>query len=613
MKKPTVTIGIPAHNEEANIARLLRSVLLQKKSTYTLEAIIISCDGCTDNTADIVREFAKENSLIKLIDDGKRLGKPERLNSFYKSVNSDIFIAFDGDVVLAHSQVVKELVEEFDDKNVGLVGGRDVPLPAKSLFERIAVCADKLWYEVRKDIKGGNTIHNHIGRISALHKKVYKSVELPKDMAADDHFLYFRNKELGREFNFAENAVVFYRQPDNLKDYLKQTARYISYRPMIIRHFGFWVNEDYKTPLSVKVKAVAKMFLSEPLYLPLALTLKVYLRFMETKLRVDYRGSLWSVVESTKQTSATNEITKSGSFKKKPNVTVGIPAYNEEANIKNLLEALLEQEEESYKLEKILVVSDGSTDKTVQFASDVKDKRIKVEDRKNRVGGKKAKSEIISLTESDILVILDADVLPADNLFLENITEPIINGRASLVGADTTPLPAKGLFEKIIAHGHQFKKEIYRNIKGGDNVYLCHGRARAFSKRLYKQLKNFPENCPEDAYSYLFAVYNGFNFYYARKAKVNYRASSKINEQKSQAKRFVTEAKLLEKYFPETFVKEHFKVPLVPLLNIAVLWSLRNPIYTLPYLIWALYIKFSKNTKSSSGKWQMATSSKRLI
>ena len=69
--KQTVTIGIPAHNEAENISYLLRSILRQKQRNYKLEKIIVVCDGCTDNTEDKVKQFAKKHKIVELIFDHK--------------------------------------------------------------------------------------------------------------------------------------------------------------------------------------------------------------------------------------------------------------------------------------------------------------------------------------------------------------------------------------------------------------------------------------------------------------------------------------------------------------------------------------------------------------
>lgn len=297
---PTVTIGIPAHNEESNIAKLLRSILRQKALSYSLDSIIVTCDGCTDNTAKIVRDISKKHKVIKLLDDGQRLGKPKRLNRFYSMVKSDIFVAFDADVVLANSNVLEEIVKAFDSREVGLVGGRDIPFPASGVFEKIVVTASTLWYETRKNVGNGDTVHNHIARISALHKRAYKKIKIPDDMIADDVYLFFRTIQLGFEFRFAKEAVVYYREPNNLSDFFAQSARHMSHTPTIVSHFGSWVNAYFTTPEILKLKAFIKMFLKEPFYLPLAILLQISLRLTHSKFRNHYGNGKWITVKSTK-------------------------------------------------------------------------------------------------------------------------------------------------------------------------------------------------------------------------------------------------------------------------------------------------------------------------
>ena len=73
-------------------------------------------------------------------------------------------------------------------------------------------------------------------------------------------------------------------------------------------------------------------------------------------------------------------------IKEKVSVTIGIPAYNEEANIGHLLKSLIKQKEEDFKIDKIIVSSDGSTDRTIEIVKSFKDSRIKLLDNKKRRG-----------------------------------------------------------------------------------------------------------------------------------------------------------------------------------------------------------------------------------
>ena len=58
-------------------------------------------------------------------------------------------------------------------------------------------------------------------------------------------------------------------------------------------------------------------------------------------------------------------------------ITIGISAYNEVANIKALLQTLLAQRANNFLLEKIIVISDQSTDDTASEVNSVLNPRIK--------------------------------------------------------------------------------------------------------------------------------------------------------------------------------------------------------------------------------------------
>lgn len=78
----SIAVIIPARNEEQNIGRCLDGLLAQQ-SPPEIRSIIVIDDRSTDATAQIVREIAQRNPLVKLIE-GKHLevgwaGKPHAL------------------------------------------------------------------------------------------------------------------------------------------------------------------------------------------------------------------------------------------------------------------------------------------------------------------------------------------------------------------------------------------------------------------------------------------------------------------------------------------------------------------------------------------------------
>src|SRR3989344_7346251 len=138
-KKLKITIGIPAHNEEANIENLLRSVFVQKREYFRLDKVYVLCDGCTDSTPEIALKVAKKYKKLIVKNDRKRKGKPQRLNELYKIAGSEVIVSLDADVVLRKPEVIDELVKPFfANIKPGLVWGRSEPLKSKSVVEKMA-------------------------------------------------------------------------------------------------------------------------------------------------------------------------------------------------------------------------------------------------------------------------------------------------------------------------------------------------------------------------------------------------------------------------------------------------------------------------------------------
>lgn len=295
----------------------------------------------------------------------------------------------------------------------------------------------------------------------------------------------------------------------------------------------------------------------------------------------------------------------------KPSVTVGISALNEEANIKNLLLSILKQKGD-FSLDKVVVISDGSDDSTVNTAKSVEDGRVLVVDGKTREGKAIRQNEICKMSESDTLVIMDADTLPADEYFISKLIKPIILDKSvGLVSGPNIPVTPKNIFEKVLVFGLSFKTELFESI-GSDNVFLCVGANRAFSKEFYKKI-NWPAGYPEDAYSYLSAISFGYKFKYQKDAKVLFRLPDNLTDHLRQSRRFIDSPIKLEKYFSKDFISKKYKIPKAFLLTKMFKYFFKNPFYAICYLFVASYPRVFKRSKSVKDKWDIAVSTKKLI
>jgi cellulose synthase/poly-beta-1,6-N-acetylglucosamine synthase-like glycosyltransferase len=119
--QPTVTLIIPAHNEEDCIEKKIRNALELDYPKQKLE-IIVASDASTDSTMDKAGQFGDR---IKLLDFRERSGKMGIINKAVKSAAGDILVLTDANTMFAR-YTIKELVKHFAEPEVGCVCGAKI-------------------------------------------------------------------------------------------------------------------------------------------------------------------------------------------------------------------------------------------------------------------------------------------------------------------------------------------------------------------------------------------------------------------------------------------------------------------------------------------------------
>ena len=107
-------------------------------------------------------------------------------------------------------------------------------------------------------------------------------------------------------------------------------------------------------------------------------------------------------------------------------VAVIVPAYNEENRIRRVLDAVTAAQ---YP-DEVIVVSDGSKDRTAEIASSFKE--ITVVELPYNQGKGAAMCAGVRTTDADILVFVDADLMGIKPDHVDQILHPIIDGRADM-------------------------------------------------------------------------------------------------------------------------------------------------------------------------------------
>ena len=102
-----------------------------------------------------------------------------------------------------------------------------------------------------------------------------------------------------------------------------------------------------------------------------------------------------------------------------------IPAYNEEKNIGHVLSVL----KDVALINKVIVVSDGSTDDTVNVAKSYGVEIIELMENRGKGGAIKAGLDNF---QADVVLFLDADLLGLTEKHVLNLVEPVINDEADM-------------------------------------------------------------------------------------------------------------------------------------------------------------------------------------
>jgi len=115
---PSVTVLVPARNEEKVIAEKIDNLLTQDYPKDRMEICVVS-DCSTDKTVDIVRDYAERG--VKLIEFVKRHGKLGIIDEIIPGLSSEIIVITDANVILA-TDAMKIMMNEYADPAVGAVG-----------------------------------------------------------------------------------------------------------------------------------------------------------------------------------------------------------------------------------------------------------------------------------------------------------------------------------------------------------------------------------------------------------------------------------------------------------------------------------------------------------
>ena len=130
-KKYSLSIIIPAFNEQDNIANCLESVIACNKNLYKYEIICVN-DRSTDKTLEILKTYADRNKKIRILQ-GLHEGKAKALNLAISKARNPLVLFLDADMII-EKEYIQLITAPFSNKTTGCTLGPILVEPLKSMI-----------------------------------------------------------------------------------------------------------------------------------------------------------------------------------------------------------------------------------------------------------------------------------------------------------------------------------------------------------------------------------------------------------------------------------------------------------------------------------------------
>lgn len=301
MKKVSVTVGIPAYNEEGNIENLLNSLLSQRKTRYLLNEIVVYSDGSTDRTVERVRKMQKKAAKIRLVEGRKRRGKFYRVNQMFRNCDSELLVILDADIGLVGKGFIDSLVKVFKtDEGAMMVAADQKLLRPKNFVGRMIYGSYFLWDQIRLSVPKQDHVQNFYGAATAFRSSFAKKIQIPERISEERLYLYLTARRV-EGFRYCREAKIVYWPVTTFGDFGKLARRsFGAGGEEINKEFGFQAGRYYKIGWRYKLGGVAKAFYYEPVYTFLGLWLSLFMSKLRPVKRIRF-SPIWEITESSKK------------------------------------------------------------------------------------------------------------------------------------------------------------------------------------------------------------------------------------------------------------------------------------------------------------------------
>lgn len=243
---PSVSIVIPAKNEESCISKTLDSVISLNYPRDKIEVIVVD-NNSTDRTPIIVKDYIErhKDSNIKLVYN-KKDGKSRSLNMALKIAKGEYFAILDADSIIDKNSL-RNLIHHFSEKKVAAVTTVVKVYKPKTFFQKLQKIEYIVAAWVRELMTKTNTLAYTPGVLSVYDTNVLRKVGgFDNNNLTEDFEIAMKLKYHKYNIQIEPTAITWTNVPKTFMELYRQRVRW--YRGFIYNHIKYrsmFFNKDY--------------------------------------------------------------------------------------------------------------------------------------------------------------------------------------------------------------------------------------------------------------------------------------------------------------------------------------------------------------------------------
>ncbi len=502
---PKVSVIIPVYNVEEYLRECLDSVVNQ-----TLKEIEIICvdDGSTDNSLEILKEYAKKDNRITVITQ-QNLHAGVARNAGLAVARGEYVHFLDSDDWIENNQALKIIYNKIKETQVDILKFKNKTYDNKlkkiilSAYTEISSLPNSYFNKKLKIEKYPDIIKLPDSPWSGIYKLnfikqngiYFDSYKCANDVAffiecaslgtvyvSDAYVVVYRvnnDKSLIgiRHKNFSDQLKMFMSIDKRIK-HLKQNLQ-VEIKARLFSGIGYKIisyfsNENIDNLSKEEIFKIAKDYFinTDITYLihsqNLIYNITHTLHLRELILRANNYSEYFSLKENQDiNEKISHYIDRNGIETNNINIEIAvsviIPIYNTEKYIEECLDSVCDQ---TLKNIEIICIDDGSSDNSVKIIEERKkiDSRILLVKQKN-MGPAVARNRGIYLARGKYIAFMDSDDFYPSNMTLENMYQAARKHNVNICGGSLKHVKNGDIISDYMEDGYTFKKDGIINYK----------------------------------------------------------------------------------------------------------------------------------------------------